>query len=470
MMRLNVQGLHIETLQGRPLVRDLSLQLEQDKVAIIGRNGVGKSTLLRTLVGERPPSKGAVVRNGTVAWVPQLLTPVPGLSPGQLRCRLLMEAFAARPDLLLLDEPTEDLDGPARTWLLGQIRRFDGALLVVSHDRELLREFGHFFQMAESGCRYLPGNFADVQQQLIEEDRTHQLRYARTLSRLANHEAKHRRVQQRRARKKAVGRVHELDRNQSRMRLNKRRSGAQVSQAKVRAQSARGATARRTWAQASRRALKVELGLALTVARVPPASGPVIAVDAVGLRFGEHTVFERVNLEVERHRLAVVGPNGSGKSCLLRLMVHELAPSTGHVRSRLERIGFIAQGATNWAPQESVLERLARTSSNRGIDAVAERLVAHRFPLALAMRPLASLSPGERTRAALICLFQQPDLEVLVLDEPTFSLDMVGNDALTRALKAWRGGLVVASHDRVFLGDIGIEDRLALPRPSATAT
>ena len=84
--------------------------------------------------------------------------------------------------------------------------------------------------------------------------------------------------------------------------------------------------------------------------------------------------------------------------------------------------------------------------------------MAHKFPLALGDRPLRSLSPGERARAALICLFRRaPPIEVLILDEPTYSLDLVGQRAMTEALRAWPGGLVVASHDRAFLSAIGAD-------------
>jgi ATPase subunit of ABC transporter with duplicated ATPase domains len=93
----------------------------------------------------------------------------------------------------------------------------------------------------------------------------------------------------------------------------------------------------------------------------------------------------------------------------------------------------------------------------------AEILVAHKFPLALGKRPLASLSPGERVRAALIALFRRsPPVEILILDEPTYSLDRVGRHAMIEALRAFRGGLVVASHDRDFLDAIGIDTWIAL--------
>ena len=91
--------------------------------------------------------------------------------------------------------------------------------------------------------------------------------------------------------------------------------------------------------------------------------------------------------------------------------------------------------------------------------------MAHQFPLPLAERPLKSLSPGERVRAALICLLaRSPSVEFLVLDEPTYSLDFFGYQALRDGLKAWPGGLLIASHDRDFLTAIGIQDYLELGR------
>jgi ATPase subunit of ABC transporter with duplicated ATPase domains len=101
----------------------------------------------------------------------------------------------------------------------------------------------------------------------------------------------------------------------------------------------------------------------------------------------------------------------------------------------------------------------------------AKLLLAHRFPLALSERSLRSLSPGERARAALICLFSRsPAVELLILDEPTFSLDLVGVQALTNALKLWPGGLVVASHDRRFLEEVGVDRTIQLGATSESET
>jgi ATPase subunit of ABC transporter with duplicated ATPase domains len=142
-------------------------------------------------------------------------------------------------------------------------------------------------------------------------------------------------------------------------------------------------------------------------------------------------------------------------------MVGQRRPQRGFARLDCSRIGWIEQGGKNWLLDESLQELL--TGLGLSADDAARLLVTQQFPLALAERSLRSLSPGERARAALIALFARaPAVEVLVLDEPTFSLDLVGLRALTRALELWRGGLVIASHDRAFLEQLGMDRTIAL--------
>ena len=144
-------------------------------------------------------------------------------------------------------------------------------------------------------------------------------------------------------------------------------------------------------------------------------------------------------------------------------MLGRRAPTTGSAFREPSRIGAIEQGGANWMMDDTLLEHLSLLAPSRTLEEAARLLVAHKFPLALAERPMRSLSPGERTRAALICLFRRsPAVELLVLDEPTFSLDLVGQRALTNALCAWPGGLVVASHDPAFLSAIGIDTLIRL--------
>src|SRR5690606_17293406 len=138
-------------------------------------------------------------------------------------------------------------------------------------------------------------------------------------------------------------------------------------------------------------------------------------------------------------------------------------PAIGRARVDPVRLAYVAQNASNWSLPTSLLEELQFESALSTRDAAARLLTAHEFPLALAARPLSSLSPGERVRAALICSFSKlPTPGLLVLDEPTDDLDFVAADALARVLSAWQGGLVVVSHEAHFLSAIRMDQQIEL--------
>ncbi|MCA9708589.1 MAG: ABC-F family ATP-binding cassette domain-containing protein, partial [Myxococcales bacterium] len=306
--------------------------------------------------------------------------------------------------------------------------------------------------------------FEALQQTLEREQTDRQRRYVEHLNTLAQQERHHDTVCRRRRRKKNVGRLHELRRCTSRSRLNEKRSYAQESQARAAKIREDRIDAARQWAKATRRALSVSLPLEVPVPTLGPSPGDaVVTLHDVGVVASGRRLLEGLTLSIGRERLGIVGPNGAGKTTLLRVMLGQRTPTTGTATQRLDRIGSIAQRAADWMSDQSLVSHLADRLEHPSLEAVAQGLLAHKFPLALAQRPLRSLSPGERVRAALLCLYQHvPAVELLVLDEPTDSLDFVGTAALQRALRAWPGGLVVVSHDREFLASIGIDQLLEL--------
>jgi ATPase subunit of ABC transporter with duplicated ATPase domains len=463
---LCARNLDIDTPGGRPLFADLCLTLDaRDRVALVGRNGVGKSALLEVLAGQAPPQRGTVGCHGQRMLVPQLLPrPASGGSPGELRRRHLQAAFAAEPVLLLLDEPSHDLDDANIEWLLRRLAEWNGALVVVSHDPRLLRTFGEFFVAAESGCRHVSGSFEQLAAKLESERDDQQQRYVRNLQRLLDDEQNNATLRRRRQRKKNLGRLHELKRCPSRAKLNAKRSYKQVSQGKRALLQAARIGAARAWTKATRRALSVELPLQLATPQLPPqARAAIVTLQGVTFRAATRTLFENVALQLHRQRLAVMGPNGSGKTTLLEILVGERRPDEGSAACDPNRLAYIAQDARNFDRDTSLLECLAVGADAMSLDALAVMLREHQFPFALAERPLCSLSPGERVRAALIALWQRtPVPELLVLDEPTHHLDWLGNAALQRVLRGWPGGLVIASHDRDFLRAVGVESCLQL--------
>lgn len=467
---LRAEHLGIATPEGRLLVADLSMSMRQDKVALIGRNGVGKSSLLEVLSGERAPDKGRVIRRAQTLLVPQLLpSAAVRCSQGELRVRTLRQAFAQCPELLLLDEPSQDLSEQGISWLIEKLRRWPSGLLVVSHNPRVLREFRHFFVIDEAGCRYHPGCYEDVAARTAAQEALREQQYLRTLTALDREETRNDLVRRRRRRKQNGGRVREIDRAPSRAMLNSKRSYAQESQGKrARLQDDRIAS-KRAWAKATRRALAVKLPLEVVMPTLPPESGtPTIALEDCDILLGGRCLFRELNLRLGRKRLAVTGANGAGKTTLLRALLGDFKEGNGEeIRGiairELSRIGAIDQGATKWIRDESVRTLLASLSGASSSQDLAAIIVAHKFPFGLAERPMRSLSPGERFRAALICLVsRRPAIEMLVLDEPTCSLDSSAMKALAAVLRAWPGGLIVASHDRGSLEEVGFDEELAL--------
>ena len=447
---------------GRTLFAGLTLRLGRERVALVGRNGVGKSTLLAALFA-------TTARHPRVAFVPQLLHPEPGLSHGELRRRELARAASAGADAVLLDEPTCDLDEAGVAWLRGWLREHSGAVLVASHDRQLLQDFRCFFVATEAGCRAFSGTLDELDGELERDHHASQVRYARGLHRLEAEEAHVAHVARRKARKKRYGRCSELDRGTPRVRLNQKREQAQVSHGKLARQRSAQLEAARAWTRSLRRGLQVELPLDLPAPTLPADDGaPIVGAEGVAAAADGRALFMDLDLRIGRQRVAVVGPNGAGKTTLLGILRGDREPSAGRAWRDPRRIGSIAQGAADWVLEESLLEHLAVHSDATSLDAVAATLLAHRFPLALSQRPLASLSPGERVRAALIALFHRaPRVELLLLDEPTEGLDLLGQRALTRALCAFPGGLVVATHDRALLAALAPSRVLALGASAA---
>ncbi len=256
------------------------------------------------------------------------------------------------------------------------------------------------------------------------------------------------------------GRMREIDRAPSRALLNSKRSYAQESQGKRRKlQEARIGEAR-TLVKARRSILRVEMPLSQAVLEQQAnATDCAVELQDVGVRTCGRMLFANLSCKIGQERIAVVGSNGSGKTTLLQVIAGERKPDVGRAYVRREKVGSISQGGVNWMNSGSLLDSLQLLSSSRNWQA---RLQVHKFPFALAAREMRSLSPGERTRAALVALLEQPGIELLVLDEPTCGLDFSGRVALASLLRVWRGGLVVASHDRQFLDAIETEKQIAL--------
>jgi ATP-binding cassette subfamily F protein uup len=452
-----------------PLFENASLRIDAgERIALIGRNGSGKSSLLKVVEGGLAPDAGSVwrapglrvsrlaqevpdqvtrtvreeliaglpARTDTDAWtehaVDQVISrlslpaerPVAELSGGWRRRVLLGKALVSQPDLLLLDEPTNHLDIDAIEWVEGHLASFAGAILFVTHDRTFLRRLAtRIVELDRGTLTSWPGRYERFLEKKAAALETEERDLDRLDKKLAEEEAWLRRgIKARRTRNE--GRVRAL------MSLRAERSAYRAQQAAVRMALDRG-----------------------------EASGRLVfELERVTQRYDDLVVLRDVNVRIVRgDRIGLIGPNGSGKTTLLRVLVGELAPDEGTVKhgSRLE-IAYFDQQREQLDPDKSVADSVSDSDTvlvNGQPRHVLGYLADFLFPRERARSPVRSLSGGERNRLLLARLFAKP-ANVLVLDEPTNDLDLETLELLEELIAGFDGTVLIVTHDREFLDNV----------------
>ena len=475
---LSVQNILLR-FGGPPLLDNVSFDIEAgDRICLVGRNGEGKSTLLKVLTGEMETNSGEIVKksglrvsrmiqeipahlDGTVrdivmgrvsvvsggsviskkilddgahnATAEAILgktgidadAPYDSLSGGQKRRVLFARAVAEDPDLLLLDEPTNHLDIPAIQWLEGIVTRLNCAVMFVSHDRAFVRRTAtRIFELDRGRVRswdFPYDKFVQFRDQaLAEEEKANQL----FDKRLAEEEVWIRKgIQARRTRNE--GRVRAL------IKMREER--------------------------AARRTRTGNVNMQITEA---DRSGRLVArLTDVSYSYDGSPLISHLSTEISRgDRIGIVGPNGSGKTTLLRLILGELQPDSGDVRlgSNLH-IAYFDQMRTRLREDKSLIENIGDGQAYITLNGVKRHVLSYLqdflFSADRARGPISALSGGERNRLLLACLFSHPS-NVLVLDEPTNDLDMETLDLLAELLADYNGTVLTVSHDRAFLDSV----------------
>jgi ATP-binding cassette subfamily F protein uup len=455
-----------------PLLDEIAFQVDAgERIAIIGRNGTGKSTLLQILSGDLQPDSGLVLRqpgtrvarlvqdvplstDRTVAdvvgeglgaldahdeWqrhhqadmvMTRLALPpaaiVDSLSGGWKRRVLLARALVGQPDLLLLDEPTNHLDIEAITWLESFLAEYRGAVVFVTHDRAFLERLAtRIVELDRGRLTSWPGDYATFERKKEEWLANEELSNAKFDKKMATEEVWLRRgVKARRTRDE--GRVKALMAMRAERAERRSRLGA------VRLQIEQADSSGKMVFEAK----DVDFAFAVGAPVVRDFSARIMRGDRIGL----------------------IGPNGSGKTTLLRLLLGELAPTQGEVRRGANvQVAYYDQQREQLDPDRTVFDTLGDGNDTVTVNGQPRHVHGYLqdflFSPERARSPVRALSGGERNRLLLARLFTRP-ANVLVLDEPTNDLDLETLELLEQQLVDWDGTLLLVSHDRRFLDNV----------------
>ncbi|MDE3000497.1 MAG: ABC-F family ATP-binding cassette domain-containing protein [Gemmatimonadota bacterium] len=344
-------------------------------------------------------------------------TPVSLLSGGQKNRLALARLLVRAPDLLLLDEPTNHLDLEAIEWLEGYLPGFDGAYVVVSHDRYFLdRTIDRIVELENGELEDYAGDYsfyaAERQARLTRRYTEYQRQqdYIRRTEEYIRRNIAGQKTKQAQSRRKALEKLDRLE-----------RPGREK-----------------------------EFRLSFAVGE--RGGNRVVELERTSKAYGDTVLFRNLDLLVRRgDRLGIVGPNGSGKSTLLKLLAGRIAPDSGTVKTGSNvQVGYFDQHRDELDPGRSLQEEIWAVTPDAPAGEIRNVLGAFLFSGDDVERKIGSLSGGEKSRVALARLMRS-ETNLLVLDEPTNHLDIPSRDVLEDALQTYDGTLIAVSHDRYFL-------------------
>jgi ATP-binding cassette subfamily F protein uup len=460
---------------GPLLLEEVNLQIEPgERVGLLGRNGMGKSTLLKLVNDDFLPHDGNIARqqNLRVAYLPQEvpqdwtgnvadivtggLDPVTAaldeqhlwqrqrqvqqvlsrmqldptaqfevMSAGLKRRVILARGLVRNPDLLLLDEPTNHLDINAIDWLEDFLKRWGGTLLFVTHDRVFLQHLTTRIVELDRGrlfdwnCSYT--TYLQRKEAVLNAEETQNATFDKKLAQEEQWIRKG--IEARRTRNE--GRVRALKR------LREVRRERREQMGKVRMQI-----------QGDRRSGRI-----------------VIEAENISYWYGDQPIVRDFSATIQRgDKVAIIGPNGSGKTTLLRILMGELTPQQGEVRHGVNiEMAYFDQLRAQLDENKSVLDNVGRGWDAVTINGRTRNIIGYLedflFSKDRVHAPISALSGGERNRLLLARLFAQP-ANLLVLDEPTNDLDLETLEVLEDLLLDYEGTLLLVSHDRAFLNNL----------------
>ncbi len=426
-----------------------------ERVAIIGDNGCGKTTLLRLLAGDLLPDSGNIVINAG-AYMLNQINISDSKSGGEQQMFALMRAFDSGADILLLDEPTNNLDRDAKQKFFNRLNSYSNGVVVVSHDRELLQQVDKIIELNNGTLRVYGGNYDFYLEQKRIENENIVSRYTdaqKSIARLNNTINIAQNTRQHHEAKQAKDIANS---RRSRLEANALKGKSQQTEAKKRAVIQKKLTQQMDLQQSLSEQMRNET-IKIPVPNKPFYSKELVWVSGLCFAYGDKKIFNNFDFTMYGgQRVRIVGKNGAGKSTLLKIICGELKPQSGVVKT-FGKIAYINQDLSVLDKNKTVVENIMEISGCLKHDA---HMIAANFGFRgdASQQKCGTLSGGELLKATLAAILggdSQPDL--LILDEPTNNLEIKSISVLEDALNQYRGAILLVSHDEMFAKNIKID-------------
>lgn len=499
-------NISFEARAGFPIFKNLSFSLNGEKSGLVGKNGTGKTTLLRLLVGELEPTEGKIQSGVKITYLPQdyqldltqtiaeildlkssndygiedkaikyfeklnfknpdFSRQLKTLSGGERMKVVLVKLLISKPDFIILDEPTNNLDHDSKSAVYELIRNWGKGLLVVSHDRELLNLLDQMLELTPKGLSIYGGNYDSYKEQKELEEEAQEKHLITAKEDLKKTKRQAQKTKEKQEKRSAAGKKFRDTGSQPKIILNTMRQWAEKTSSRLKKlHREKMEEAEENFKEAKEKILpknKINVDLSGTAV---PAGKLVVEMEDVSFSYPDGGgLFKDFNLAIHGPaRIAINGPNGSGKTTLVRLILGELEPLSGEIFLGVERFAYLDQNTLILDNEKKLVENVKEISGLED-DEARVWLARFLFRADTAFKKAGVLSGGEQMRAVLACILagEKPP-QLLILDEPTNNLDLDSIERIESALLNFRGTLIVISHDREFLDNVGVEREINL--------
>lgn len=464
----------------RKILDNISFDIKSgERIGLVGYNGTGKTTLANILTGKITPDKGFVEKSTDLkigyltqsidyegnelfegdllqhssklglkkvsTWEERRLN---HLSGGEKLKLALSNVWASKPGFLILDEPTNHLDFKGIEWLIEELKKFKGPVLIISHDRHFLdKTVTRIFEIENTMMNFYNGNYSDYQ-----KEKQH-----RRETQMHHYEVQQRKKEEIEMQMEQLSswseKAHRTSTKQGRDYGNKEyhRVKAKKRDAQVKSKMKR--------LQSELEKNKVDKPIEETMVRFQFDSRGnrgkrIIEAKSVTKSFGERSLFRDSHFYINHgERIGLLGENGCGKSTLIKMILGEISVSSGELwKSDSIRTAYLSQDVDDLPGDKTALEALGFTDRENILKArtlFANLGLKEQF----ITKPIQTLSLGERTRVKLVDILMK-EYDVLILDEPTNHLDLPSREQLEKTLNEFTGTTITVSHDYYFLNKL----------------